>query len=191
MHWNLLMRLWFTVKGLWDIVDGTEDRPQRDSNRYTRLQEDKFLKSLVDWDAQNAKAMLAIAESLTKEISRAIQTLKTANEIWSKLAGMFYRDLTMRAVTLLGQLFSIKFEARPLMQSFLMHAKVIHDQLLAMNSSLTSTQLAALVLTKLPEEYETVLRALRLQVTEEKLEFDDLSSFLIEEETKLISQGKV
>ena len=53
------------------------------------------------------------------------------------------------------------------MQSFLMKAKVLHDQLSAMNSALTSTQLAALVLTKLPEEYEMASRALRLQVTKE------------------------
>ena len=108
-HWNLIMRLWFTSKGLWDIVNGSEERPVKDSNRFTRLQEEEFLKSLVDWDALNAKAMSAIAESLTKEISPAIQTLKTAKEMWSKLAGMFDRDSTMRAVTLLGQLFSIKF----------------------------------------------------------------------------------
>ena len=135
--------------------------------------------------------MSAIAESLTKEISPAIQTLKTAREMWSKLAGMFDRDSTMRAVTLLGQLFSISFEVGSSMHSFLMKAKVLHDQLSAMNSPLTSTQLAALVLTKLPEEYEMVSRALRLQVTKEQLEFDDLSSFLIEEEAVLISQGKI
>ena len=77
------------------------------------------------------------------------------------------------------------------MQSFLMKAKVIHDQLAVMESSLSSTQLAALVLTKLSEDYDMVGKALRLQITKNKLEFEDLSSFLLEEESVLISQGKL
>ncbi|MCO5560611.1 hypothetical protein L7F22_014227 [Adiantum nelumboides] len=71
--------------------------------------------------------------------------------MWSKLADLFERDSTMRVVTLLGQLFNLKFDAQSLMQSFLMKAKI----------------------------------------TKNKLEFDDLSSFLIEEESKLIVQGKL
>mgnify|MGYP002651774161 CR=1 FL=1 len=96
-----------------------------------------------------------------------------------KLADLFERDSTMRVITLLGQLFNLPFEAKSTMQSFLMRVKVIHDQLSAMESSLTSTQLAALVLTKLPSEYDMVAKALRLQVSKDKLVFEDLSSFLI------------
>ena len=78
------------------------------------------------------------------------------------------------------------------MQSFLMKIKVNHDQLLAMNSALTGIQLAALVLVKLPADYDSISQSsLRLQVTKNKLEFDDLSSLLIEEEAVLISKGKV
>eukprot|EP00250_Pteridium_aquilinum_P031599 c43901_g1_i1 orf=75-281(+) len=57
--------------------------------------------------------------------------------------------------------------------------KLVHDQLLAMNSAPTSTQLIALVL------------SIWLLVTKNKLEFDDLSSFLIEEEAVPVSQGKL
>ena len=77
------------------------------------------------------------------------------------------------------------------MQSFLMKIKVIHDQLLAMNSALSGIQLAALVLVKLPVDYDSISQSLRLQVTKNKLEFADLSSFLIEEETIFIAKGKV
>ena len=104
---------------------------------------------------------MAIVQSLTKEVSPAIHTFETAREMWSKLADLFERDSTVRAVTLLGQLFNLKFESQSSMQSFLMKAKVIHDQLAVMESSLSSTQLAALVLTKLPEDYNMVGKALR------------------------------
>ena len=97
----------------------------------------------------------------------------------------------MRVVALLGQLFSLTFPPGSSMQAFLMKIKVIHDQLLAMNSALTGTQLAALVLVKLPADYDSISQSLRLQVTKNKLEFDDLSSLLIEEETVLIEEGKV
>ncbi|MCO5601782.1 hypothetical protein L7F22_055907 [Adiantum nelumboides] len=192
-HWKLIMKMWFLRKGLWDIVNGTELRPTRDANnnRFTRLADSKLLATVADYDINNSKAMMAIVQSLTKEVSLAIQTFEIAIEMWSKLADLFERDSTMRVVNLLGQLFNLKFDAQSLMQSFLMKAKVIHDQLAVMESSLSNPQLAALVLTKLPEDYDIVGKALRLQITKNKLEFDDLSSFLIEEEFVLIAQGKL
>eukprot|EP00250_Pteridium_aquilinum_P024838 c29679_g1_i1 orf=701-1087(-) len=71
---------------------------------------------------------------------------------------------------------SLQFQARNSMQSFLMKAKIIHDQLLAIHSALSSSQLAALVLTKLPTKYDVIAKALRLQVTKNQLNFDDLTS---------------
>ena len=188
------MTLWFKKKGLWEIVDGTEKKPERPAsssrNRWSQFMEDEFLKSVVDWDIQNMKALSAIAESLTKEVSPLINNL-SAHAAWTALVDYFDRDSTMRAVTLLGQLFSLTFPPGSSMQAFLMKIKVNHDQLLAMNSALTGTQLAALVLVKLPADYDSISQSLRLQVTKNKLEFDDLSSLLIEEETVLISKGKV
>lgn len=52
-------------------------------------------------------------------------------------------------------------------------------------------QLAALVLTKLPREYDIVSRELQCRVTKDQLDFDDLSSLLVEEESVLLSQGKL
>ena len=42
-----------------------------------------------------------------------------------------------------------------------MKIKVVHDQLLAMNSALSGTQLAALVLVKLLEDYDSISQSLR------------------------------
>ena len=77
------------------------------------------------------------------------------------MANLFEWDSTIPAMTLLGHLFTIHLEAKSMMQSFLMRVKVIHNQLLAMESSLTSTKLAiALVLTKLLDEYNMVAKVL-------------------------------
>ena len=154
-HWKLIIKMWFLKKGLWDIVHGMELRPVRDANnnRFTRLADSEFLAAVADWDISNTKAMMEIVQSLTKEVSLAIHTFETAREMWSKLADLFERDLTMREVTLLGQFFNLKFDSQSSMQSFLMEEKVIHDQMAVMESSLSSTQLAALVVTKLPEDY--------------------------------------
>ena len=144
------MTLWFQKKGLWEIVDGTEMKPERPANgsrnRWTQLMEDEFLQSVVDWDIQNLKALSAIAQSLTKEVSPIINNLKAAHAAWTTLVDNFDRDSTMRVVTLHGQLFGLTFPSGNSIQSFLMKIKVIHDQLMAMNSSLSGTQLAALVL---------------------------------------------
>ena len=164
------MTLWFQKKGLWEIVDGTEKKPERPANSsrncWTQFMEDEFLKSVVDWDIQNLKAMSAIAKSLTKEVSPIINNLKSAHAAWSALVDYFDRDSTMRAVTLLGQLFGLIFPSGTSMQSFLMmKIKVIHDQLLlAMNSALSRTQLAVLVLVKLPVDYDSIPQSLRIHV---------------------------
>lgn len=73
------------------------------------------------------KALTATVEAVSKEVSPAIQTLKTAHEAWSKLVDYFDRDSTMRVVTLLGQLFNLNFPRSISMQSFLMKIKPVHD----------------------------------------------------------------
>ena len=82
-HWRLTMMLRFQKKGLWDIVDRTETRLERlagsSNNRWTQFQEEEYLKSVVDWDIQNLKALSAIVQSVSKEVSPIIQTLKIAH----------------------------------------------------------------------------------------------------------------
>ena len=75
------------------------------------------------------------------------------------------------------------------MQPFFMRAKVIHDQLLSMGAALSSLQLAALIIIKLPPDYDMVPQALLVQVMTKQLDFDDLRSFLLEEESLLPSMG--
>ena len=105
-----MMRHWFLKKGLWDVVRGEEERPIRSgNNQWTRLQADEFAQACAVWDINNHKAMFAIVSSLTKEVSPAIQTMDLASDMWTKLADLFEQDLTMRVITLLGQLFSIQF----------------------------------------------------------------------------------
>ena len=54
---------------------------------------------------------------LSPEVSPAIQTLSGAYAVWSKLE-----------VTLQGQLYGLAFPTNGSMQTFLMKAKIIHDQ---------------------------------------------------------------
>ena len=75
------------------------------------------------------------------------------------------------------------------MQACLTKAKVIHDQLLAMGVTLSSGQLATLILMKLPLDYRVISQALQCRVIKNKLNFDDLDSLLLEEESILITQG--
>ena len=85
----------------------------------------------------------------------------------------------MHAVTLLGQLFGLTFPSGISMQSFLMKIKVIHDQLLAMNSALSGTELKTLVLVKLLEDYDVISEALRLQIIKSKLEFERMLALFL------------
>lgn len=85
----------------------------------------------------------------------------------------------MQPITLMGQLFNLEFPFGSTMQPFLMKGKVIHEQLLLMDSALTSLQLTALILTKLPPAYDMVSHALRVQVTNSQLDFDDLCTYYL------------
>ena len=60
-----------------------------------------------------------------------------------------------------------------------------------MGEALSSLQLATLINIKLPPDYDMVSRALRVRVTTKQLDFDDLSSLLLEEESLIMSQGKL
>lgn len=130
--------------------------------------------------------------TITPEVSLAVQTLDSASEVWNKLESLYARYSSMCAVTLQGQLYSLSYTPGTSMQSFLMKAKMIHDQFTGDECSL---DLFSIVCpsspTKLPQEYDVVARALRCQVTSQDLDFDDLSSLLLEEECVLSSQIRV
>ena len=93
--------------------------------------------------------------TINPEVSLAVQTLTSATHVWTNL---YARDFMTRAVTLMGQLFSLDFPRGSTMHPFLMRAKVIHDQLLLMGVALSSLQLAALIIIKLPLDYDMVSR---------------------------------
>ena len=60
-----------------------------------------------------------------------------------------------------------------------------------MDAAFTTLQLAALILIKLPLAYDMVSRALRCEVPNSQLDFDDLFSKLLKEESILLSQSKL
>ena len=176
-HWKYNMRVWFIKKGYWGLVNGTETRDDYSSTG--------------EWEDDNASALSAIARCLGPEITPLIHTLTHAHAVWSKLEDLFARDSPMRAVTLQGSLYGLKFSTGESMQSFLTRIKSINDQLMAIDAAITSSQLASLVLTKVPDEYDMVAKALRSQLTDKQLDFEHLSSLLLEEEIVLIGQGKL
>ncbi|MCO5605219.1 hypothetical protein L7F22_059399 [Adiantum nelumboides] len=185
---NLIMRSWFFRGAYGTLLTVQRPNQQVTSTIGTLDFKMRSIFNLVGMQAMRRQCWPLLM--LTKEISLVVQTLKTVKEMWSKLARVFDRDSKLRAATLLAIYLPSRLKPN-LYRVFFDEDKGDHDQLLAMHSALTSTQLATLVLTKLLEEYEMVARALCLQVTKEKLDFGELSSFLIEEEEVLVSQDNI
>lgn len=64
-------------------------------------------------------------------------------------------------------------------------------QLSSMDAALISLQLVALTLINLPLAHDMVSHALRCPVMNSQLDFDDLCFLLLEEDSVLLSQGKL
>lgn len=182
---------WKFHKGLWDTFQGTEEKLERpipaSTRKWTQAQQDDFVEELEELEDKEAKVLLAIVHCPSPEVTLVVQTLSSAHAVQFILEDL---DSSIRAITLQGQLYNIQFPTAGSMQGFLMKAKGIHDHLLEISAALTSSQLASLILTKLPPKY-MVAQALRSQLTKDKLDFDNLSSLILEDERVLISQGKL
>jgi hypothetical protein len=148
----------------------------------TTIDEEKEIRKEDD-----VKVRKIIIYSVRDHLLPRIANLETTYEMYEALKNMFKSDNTLRALTLKGQLQSIKMTKGHTYATFFMKMSEIRDRLGAIGEVISDRELVLSTLNNLPKHWEPFLQSINGR---EKLPtFDHLWTDCIQEELRLKARG--
>jgi hypothetical protein len=108
----------------------------------------------------DVKARKIIIYSVRYHLLPRISSLKKTYEMYEALKNMFESDNTLRALTLKGQIQSIKMTKGDTIVTFLMKMSKIRDQLGSIGEIISNIQIILTTLNNLPKHWEPFLQSI-------------------------------
>src|SRR5947207_12918765 len=163
--WKYSMKMVLMVKDLWEIVDGTEVKPDD-------------AKEAAAWTKKSQKALAHISLSLSATQQHHILDCTTAKEAWDILQKLYEGKGRNRKFLLMEQLFKFNMENRETtMEVYLRTMKDKISELAAIGITLDKEVKLALIFNGITEQF----RYLVVSLEQQDLDFDELSARLVEE----------
>ena len=170
--WKFQMRHLLLAKGLWGLVDGTEE-----------LQEDADDQHRAEFERRRQKAF----SSMVMAISTAkLTSYDQPQDAWDALRNHFERE-TLANKLFLKKYFHTEMKDGTSMEAHLKHMKEITDKLAAIGSPINEEDQVVTLLGSLPQSYSTIVTALEARADDITLNF--VQQALTHEETKIKDFG--
>ena len=163
------MRMVLQARDLWEVVSGEEVKPETE-------------KAAQAWDKKARKALAVIALAMTGEEKENIIECTTPKEAWDSLEKLYEGKGRNRKFMLLHELFHLSVESKETMDAYLRAVREKMSELSTIGLKLEDDIKLAIILNGLPEKYRYLVVSLENQ---EKIDFDELTARLMEEEKKL------
>jgi hypothetical protein len=167
--WKFSMRMVLQARDLWEVVSGEEVKPVEE-------------KAAQAWEKKARKALAAIALALSAAEKENIIDCETPKAAWDVLAKLYEGKGRNRKFMLLQELFRMSMERDENMDSYLRAAREKMSELSTIGLKLEDDIKLAIILNGLPERYRYLVVSLE---KEEKIDFDELTARLLEEELKV------
>jgi hypothetical protein len=190
--WKFSMKMLLEAKDLWEVMDGSEPRPgtvveTEDGSEQiavlTAAQSAAEKKAQVAWDKKAHKAMATIILGISAEEQANVIDCKTPKEVWDTLEKLYEGKGRNRKFMLLQELFRESL-GDGTMDEYLRSVKEKLSELSTIGTKLEKDVKLAIVLNGLTDEYRYLVVALESQELD-KIDFDELTARLLEEEKKL------
>src|SRR5271170_3950289 len=173
--WKFSMRMVLQARDLWEVVSGEEVKPETE-------------KAAQAWDKKARKALAVIALAMTGEEKENIIECTTPKEAWDSLEKLYEGKGRNRKFMLLHELFHLSVERKETMDAYLRAVREKMSELSTIGLKLEDDIKLAIILNGLPEKYRYLVVSLENQ---EKIDFDELTARLMEEEKKLNPGAKM
>jgi hypothetical protein len=168
--WKFTMKMVLQAKDLWEVVSGEEARPTSD-------------KEVLVWDRKARKALATIALAMSGSEKENIIECASPKKAWEVLEKLYEGRGRNRKFMLLQELFKMYLPEREgNMDEYLRGVREKFSELATIGLKLEDDVKLAIILNGLPEQYRY------LSVSFEKLEkvdFDELTARLMEEQMKI------
>ena len=162
------MRMVLQARDLWEVVSGEEVKPEAEAEAQA-------------WEKKAWKALATIALALSAAEKEHIIECLTPKAAWDILEKLYEGKGRNRKFMLLQELFRMSMEGEK-MDSYLRAAREKMSELSTVGLKLEDDIKLAIILNGLPERYRYLVVSLE---KEEKIDFDELTARLLEEEVKV------
>lgn len=170
--WKFQMRHLLLAKGLWGLVDGTEELAEN-ANGQVR----------ADFLRRSQKALSSIVMAVSTPQLYLITSCEQPNDAWDTLRNHFERDTLSNKLFLKKQYFRMEMKHGTSIEKHLKHMKEITDRLAAIGAPISEEDQVVTLLGSLPRSYSTLVTALEARIEDASLSF--VQQALIHEERKL------
>ena len=168
------MRMVLQAKDLWEVVSGEEVKPEAE-------------KAAQAWEKKARKALATIALAVSAAEKEHIIECTTPKAAWEILEKLYEGKGRNRKFMLLQELFRMSMEGES-MDSYLRAVREKMSELSTVGLKLEDDIKLAIILNGLPEQYRYLVVSLEKQ---EKIDFDELTARLLEEELKIDPGAKM
>jgi hypothetical protein len=166
--WKFSMRMVLQARDLWEVVSGEEVKPEAEAEAQA-------------WEKKARKALATIALALSAAEKEHIIECLTPKAAWDILEKLYEGKGRNRKFMLLQELFRMSMEGEK-MDSYLRAVREKMSELSTVGLKLEDDIKLAIILNGLPERYRYLVVSLE---KEEKIDFDELTARLLEEEVKV------
>jgi hypothetical protein len=168
--WKFSVKMVLQAKDLWEIVSGVEVKPEVETEG-------------VAWEKRARKALAVISLTLTAAEQEHVIDCTTPKAAWDILEKLYEGKGRNRKFMLLQELFRESLRNGN-MDGYLRSVKEKLSELSRIGTKLEKDVQLAIVLNGLTDEYRYLIVALESQDLD-KIDFDELTARLLEEEKKL------
>ena len=146
-------------------------------------------KNDVEWDLLNRKAVAMIRKYIDRSLFEHVSTYTNAYELWTKLESMIQKKTPRNKAHLVRRLVKLEYKDGQSMIEHLNTFKGLVNQLTKIEMKIEDELQALLLLSSLPESWDTLVVTLSNSAPEGKLTMDTVADSLLNEEARRKERG--
>ncbi|KAI5635587.1 gag-polypeptide of LTR copia-type domain-containing protein [Phthorimaea operculella] len=168
--WKFQMTMYLKLEDLWSCIEMPED-------------------GVVD-PKKDIKALARISLALKSTCIQYVRTVKTAKAAWDALCGVFEDKGFYRRVMLLRQLHQASYSNFNTMDNYIEYIMNLVHQLADIGRTIDDQEVAELLLSGLPQEYDIVVSSLESATVSKNLTSELVRTRLLQEEHRKKNNDK-
>ena len=170
--WKYNVKLLLMQKGLWNIAQGKETKPDIKTEDATKAES---IKLMNDWELRSDQAYSIIAINIDKFLQVHVQSTTDPKEAWNFLKKQFEMTSISHIVRLSRRFYASTMREDEDLEEFLTKMTTLAQELRELNEDISSKKFATVILGSLPESYDSFLTSFNARPIEE-LNWDNVKS---------------
>ena len=137
-----------------------------------------------DWKKIDRKAIVTIRQCLAKNVYFNVAEEKTTKSLWKKLHDLYEKNTVANKMLLMKKLYNLKMKEGASIAEHLNEFNVITNELASIKITLDDEIRAILLMCSMPNSWENLIVAISPSTPAGTLNFDNVSSNLMNEELR-------